>query len=57
MERRRLWNHLSTVKGVAANRAWVVVRDFNVSIHPFKSSNFNGSQLPNVDIRDFTDCM
>ena len=57
MDRRRLWNHLSTVKGVVSNRAWLLVGDFNVSGHLSESSNFDGSQVPTTDIRDFTDCM
>ena len=42
---------------VVSNKAWLLVGDLNVLAHPSKSSNFNGSKVPNSDIRDFIKCM
>ena len=31
--------------------------DFNIITHPTESSNYNGSQVVNADIRDFKECI
>ena len=45
-----------TLKGDNA-KPWLLAGDFNVLAHPSKSNRFDGSQLPNRDIKEFTECL
>ena len=56
VDRRRLWSHLFSLNG-DSSKPWLLARDFNVLAHPSESSSFDGSQMPNSDVRDFIDCM
>ncbi|XVE89222.1 hypothetical protein DITRI_Ditri19aG0133200 [Diplodiscus trichospermus] len=55
--RRNLWSHLNALTSLISQRPWLIAGDFNVIAHTDKSSNFNGYQVPNLDTKDFTECI
>ena len=57
VERRKLWQHLIALQGVVSQKPWILAGDWNVMAHPSKSSKFDGSQVPNLDMKEFTECL
>ena len=55
IDKRRLWTHLSSLKASNMQLPWMMVGDYNVIAHPSKSSNFNGSQVMNSNMKDFVE--
>ena len=55
IERRRLWMHLASLRSSIAHNPWMLAGDFNIIMHPSESSNFNGSQGANVNMKEFMD--
>ena len=57
VDRRRLWSHLSSMKNSICQNPWLLVGDFNVIAHPSKDSRFTGSQVMNLNNKEFKECM
>ncbi|XVE69029.1 hypothetical protein DITRI_Ditri09bG0116900 [Diplodiscus trichospermus] len=49
--------HLESLSGAYSHIPWILAGDFNVVVHPSESSNFNGYQTSNADIKDFSECL
>ncbi|XP_022762128.1 uncharacterized protein LOC111308033 [Durio zibethinus] len=56
-DRRRLWTHLLTLHNRIADGVWILAGDFNIVAHPSESSDFNGSQVASLSVREFQNCM
>ena len=57
IDRRRLWSHLSSLKASNLQLPWMLAGDFNVIAHSSESSNFNGTQATNSNMKDFVESM
>ena len=44
MARKSLWRHLINLQRSISHNPWLLAGDFNIILHPYESSNFNGSQ-------------
>lgn len=55
--RRNLWKHLIEMKVNVGNCAWMLAVDFNVLLDPSESSRFDGSQMANLPMREFKECL
>ncbi|XP_022728830.1 uncharacterized protein LOC111284435 [Durio zibethinus] len=56
-ERKRLWSHLLSLRGIISDSPWILAGDFNVITYPSENLNFNGSQITNSKVKELQDCM
>ncbi|GJX98150.1 RNA-directed DNA polymerase, eukaryota, reverse transcriptase zinc-binding domain protein [Tanacetum coccineum] len=54
-ERQDLWRDLHTHKGIASNKPWILMGDFNVTLKTNKHSS--GSSIMNGDMVDLNECV
>ncbi|XP_071735225.1 uncharacterized protein [Rutidosis leptorrhynchoides] len=53
--RKLLWNDLCTFNGIVNDRPWIIIGDFNVSLHP--EDRDSGPSIVTSPMHDFRDCV
>ncbi|XP_022747959.1 uncharacterized protein LOC111297539 [Durio zibethinus] len=57
IQRRNLWLNLTHISGIVQDNPWILTGDFNIIVHPSESSDYNGDQSANSEMKDFQNCL